>query len=882
MLFVLVLVSLAVLTAACSSAMPVPPTATPTTPPTSVPIPTATPSPRPTSTPTPTATPLPPYASVWAGLANSRWLELNRPELAAAIVSLPWVSDGIDNSEQESVQELVHLAAFYESALRALISKPWVLDGVDKHEVGITQSTYWAAENSGEAVALEILAMPFLESVEPSDVDAVDTLSAVGLRGPELFSALLDQAWVADGLDDPEREVVVQLLRVAKDDQAATLSILGLPFLGTVEPADSEAVETLSNVASYGSEILSAVLDSAWVPDGLDALEVEVVEHLVLIAGRDEVAALRVLGMPFMETVEPTDAESLQELYNVAFQGADLFSAVLDQAWVADGLDGTDAEIVEHLALIAGKDKASALRLVAMPFLGSVEPADAEALQNLYGVAFHEPEVHSSLLNRAWVADGLSGSEVEVVENLGWIASLDKAAALRLLNMPFLDSVEPVDGAAMQSLLVLIDRERQAFDRVLAHPTLRGGITHSWAKVVSVLHRVNEVNPPLVSALLDPTQVTLEEQSITLPLAGEVDLAIIRTGPGAARSMELLEHAVRHAESYMEAPFPTGYVGLLFGDAVTPSFAGSNSGTHITSLARYDIDDGSHDAEYAASLIAHEVAHYYWRGNSDWVDEGAADFMASTAERARIGQPVEATNQPCGYVGSIAELENLEPSRNDGADSAFTCNYALGERLFVDLHHNLGEEYFRLGFQNLYLLSLAEGEETTELGIDQVTEAFTSIGGAAPPRVDTVVRRWYDGTEPYDTSDRDMRPVEPWLPSINGSVDAAYVATDPRGAPGTIFSAQGLDDWIWLTLKYSYSLVAQVHEVDLEIVDYYEDGLVFDRRNSSFTARPQYIGGTKWVGVGGSPAKLLAKGRYWTFVYHEGRKVAEVEYRVTS
>ena len=95
-----------------------------------------------------------------------------------------------------------------------------------------------------------------------------------------------------------------------------------------------------------------------------------------------------------------------------------------------------------------------------------------------------------------------------------------------------------------------------------------------------------------------------------MPLAGETHLAIIRTGPGAERSMDLLEHAVRHSEEFMAVSFPTGYVGWLFGDAVTPSFAGNNFGTHIATLSRYDTDE----SEFTASHIAHEVAHYYWIG----------------------------------------------------------------------------------------------------------------------------------------------------------------------------------------------------------------------------------------------------------------------------
>ena len=111
--------------------------------------------------------------------------------------------------------------------------------------------------------------------------------------------------------------------------------------------------------------------------------------------------------------------------------------------------------------------------------------------------------------------------------------------------------------------------------------------------------------------------------------------------------MDLLEHSVRAAERFMGASLPTNYVGLLYEDAVHGSFAGTNFGTHIAILPKYDIDDGSHEAASAGSTVAHEVAHYYWSGNADWVDEGAAELMASIVDGARTGRPVGVTNTPC-------------------------------------------------------------------------------------------------------------------------------------------------------------------------------------------------------------------------------------------
>ena len=70
----------------------------------------------------------------------------------------------------------------------------------------------------------------------------------------------------------------------------------------------------------------------------------------------------------------------------------------------------------------------------------------------------------------------------------------------------------------------------------------------------------------------------------------------------------------------MDALLPTNYVGLLYENAVLDSYAGTNYGTHVAILPKYDVDDGSYEAVSVGRVIAHEVAHYYWSGNKDWVD----------------------------------------------------------------------------------------------------------------------------------------------------------------------------------------------------------------------------------------------------------------------
>ena len=335
--------------------------------------------------------------------------------------------------------------------------------------------------------------------------------------------------------------------------------------------------------------------------------------------------------------------------------------------------------------------------------------------------------------------------------------------------------------------------------------------------------------------------------------------------------MDLLEHSLRGAEQYMGAPLPTNYVGLLYENAVPDSFGGANFGTHIAILPQPQFD-----AESAGSGISHEVAHYYWNGNADWVDEGAANFMASIIEGAGTGGPIAVTNPPCGHADGIAELESLDITKDD---IEFGCNYSLGERLFLDLYRTLGDTQFQERFRELYVSSSSDDtddEGSASIGIEHVKQAFV-LGEEA---TNAVIARWYEGTEPYDLSNVHTGPVDPSLPSINGRIDNAYITTVAKGPAVSKFSAQDVTDRVFLTLEYSYSVSGGSHEVALEIVEYYEDGFVFQRRRYELTAEDKYIGGTILFSVGSLPGEW-APGRYVVYVYAGERKVAEVEYEVT-
>ena len=107
----------------------------------------------------------------------------------------------------------------------------------------------------------------------------------------------------------------------------------------------------------------------------------------------------------------------------------------------------------------------------------------------------------------------------------------------------------------------------------MSHPTISDGVTDQEAKILATLTTAADPvgyyldDHDLLDKLLDPEQVTLEGRTITLPLAGETDITIIRTRPRTDLTMDFLEHSVRSIEEFMGRPFPRRQVIYLFVEA---------------------------------------------------------------------------------------------------------------------------------------------------------------------------------------------------------------------------------------------------------------------------------------------------------------------------
>ena len=222
----------------------------------------------------------------------------------------------------------------------------------------------------------------------------------------------------------------------------------------------------------------------------------------------------------------------------------------------------------------------------------------------------------TEVTSKAWYQDGIAEDEAEVAELL---RSLDFMSGSRseLLAMPFLETIEEADVLALESLnqLALLNwttlADPSEFEEFMLHPAIADGITDEETVFVTVASNAYEWNPGLIDTLLDPAEVMSERRTIELPIAGEVELVIVRIQPGSAKSMDLLEESVRFAESYMGEAFPVNLILLLYADAVKPGFAGHNSGAGMVVHPDFDSVALRRQLSLASLVITRERAWWY-------------------------------------------------------------------------------------------------------------------------------------------------------------------------------------------------------------------------------------------------------------------------------
>ena len=503
-------------------------------------------------------------------------------------------------------------------------------------------------------------------------------------------------------------------------------------------------------------------------------------------------------------------------------------------------------------------------------------------------------QIPGSVLDLPWVADGQTDDEKIALDFLRELAEFNPEAAERVAVMPFLQTFGPADIEALWSLTYLAEyddeEETTVLIEVLDNPHLAdgGGIDDEEAKVVTVLGGTNYLNPEMVEMLLDPSQITVTERRLQ-GYGREIHMAIIRTDPGDTSTFDILEFAVERAEITMAKQLRTDYVALLVADDVLPSFAaGAHFGTHIAIPTRFDVEDRSeYPGDWAGTLLAHEVAHYYWFSDHPlWVDEGAADFMAGVSEFHRVGRRMDPDNVPCSYYQNLLHMELSKPELSSYGG---LCHYTLGERMFLDMHRTIGDAGFFLSFRSFHD-RITEDEDVAFPAVQHLTRAFLPNGLSGTQET---IRKLLLAKHYSPNFETVSDPVNPAIPALNGGVvsadllrireteDGIEIIEQLFGFP-RISASRVVGRYLFVLSIATAEPIPEDTEVEFELVEYFQDGWVFDRTTTARTYPAGYEGGLTSVGgIGFIPNFRWPTGLYWFHVYHDGQKIAEMHLEVT-
>ena len=182
-------------------------------------MPTATPTPAPTATPTPRPPlpALPPPAArddpavALTDVEGYNELQQSMPERARLFRELPWVDDGLVESERRAAEALLNIGLQWGDVFLGLMEKPWLAEGMTNDKETVIAYLLGVAAGGFSSSAAEIIGMPFLDSVQAADALAVWSLGRLALSREDVFRQIMANPTVSDGITDAEAKIVAIL-----------------------------------------------------------------------------------------------------------------------------------------------------------------------------------------------------------------------------------------------------------------------------------------------------------------------------------------------------------------------------------------------------------------------------------------------------------------------------------------------------------------------------------------------------------------------------------------------------------------------------------------------------------------------------------------------
>ena len=423
---------------------------------------------------------------------------------------------------------------------------------------------------------------------------------------------------------------------------------------------------------------------------------------------------------------------------------------------------------------------------------------EQRAMDHIWAFAAIDTSMSERVAGSLWLSDGVTEDDLQMMADLRSLADSNAETAALVTTIP--DQTGRLTRYVLTRVQESSHRDPARWNHLLSRTWIQDGLTEEEAALIVTLLAgpAGYGSEEIFQDLLQDGHVRSE--TISLPLAGEVDLFVVSSSKRDLMedALEEMAFAIESMEGYMGTPWPTSDVIALqeFEFDWGPIPTGMNAGDHIVVRSS------------EAVLIYHEVAHFYFIGLPLWLNEGAAEFLADYTQQL-TGGALSVGSSYFTYLGFIAETcaphgwDNVQGWIENRPDGLSFCPYMLGRVFLAGMHRALGNEVVVSALRELHGRTLDEYSNITE---EDIYRAFLTY---TPSTQRDGFHHWYLNSHGRPTPGYVAVPKAPPSSEIKEALVAFYHAT---GGPGWKNDANWLseapvDQWYGVVTDYDGSVI---------------------------------------------------------------------------
>ena len=232
--------------------------------------------------------------------------------------------------------------------------------------------------------------------------------------------------------------------------------------------------------------------------------------------------------------------------------------------WANDAITNEEMFALTVIRQLLELDMALAEPLMKLPWLSDgIASGEHASILIVRMIAELDTALAGRLLELPWITDGITDDEAE---SLGFIflrlAEKDAALAREILEMDFVSSATGTLGRDVIFIIgSLAQRHPDGFRRLIEQPWFVDGLTTEEVALMAVLPAEPERTAEFDSLIRDGRVLS---GSVSLPLAGEVGLFMVRRSPFSFpdNTLHMMEAAVEGMEDVIGVAWPGSHATL--------------------------------------------------------------------------------------------------------------------------------------------------------------------------------------------------------------------------------------------------------------------------------------------------------------------------------